>query len=112
MPGPDIRSPDERSADEIRGKQHAELARQLLLWLQDHDLPNVPGTKGTKFEDYVFVAGTYRKLELSPSEFQKFNVQQLSDHELEEQKRIIDLGLLMKYVLMIYNPPNWIELPS
>ncbi|HET6346580.1 MAG TPA: hypothetical protein VFH51_16730, partial [Myxococcota bacterium] len=49
--------------DEKLGEELAELARQFLLWLENNELPGVPGLKGARHDFFKLYAGTYHKLD-------------------------------------------------
>jgi hypothetical protein len=93
------------SEDEKRGKDLAELARLLLLWLQDNELPGIQGLRDTPPGDFELYAGTYHKLprKLLPI---------LWTAEPAELKRFQELRRGITHVVLVDNPHHAVQLPD
>ena len=101
------------SADEKRGKDLAELARLLLLWLQDNELPGITGLKGTPADNFELYAGTYR--ERKRTEKGSFNNRLLPNlwtAEPAELKRFWELNLGISRLVLVDNPNHIVVLPD
>src|SRR5688572_736981 len=101
------------TADDKRGRELAELARQFLLWIRDNELPGVPGLRGAQPDFFQIHAGIYRKLKRSRS--QPFNNKLIPNAwsgEPAEQKRFQEPRLGITHVLLINNPVDLITLPD
>jgi hypothetical protein len=90
------------AADDARAEELAELARQLLRWLRDHDLPGLPGTKGLAPADFSMMAGVYRELAPEAKLLGGPLIQFWDDPEEQRRLRAVKLGA--RHVLLIADP--------
>lgn len=98
-------------ADDKLGRELAELARQLLLWLGHNELPGIQGLRATKIEHYNLFAGTYHQLERSNKRVLDNRIlPNLWVGEPEEMKRFQTLQLGISHVLLVNNPNDFINL--
>ncbi|HZN17943.1 MAG TPA: hypothetical protein VFB84_07100 [Micromonosporaceae bacterium] len=94
--------------DEKLGEELAELARQLLLWLQDNDLPAVPGLRMAMHDDFRLYAGTYHRLDRFGGKL----LPNLWANQPDEQRRMQALRLGISHVLLVGNPNEDVTLPD
>lgn len=95
------------SADEKRAAELAELARQWFLWLREHELPGVPGSKGLTPSDVRMFAGAYRAVPNAGTWIGgRGSLVGLVDFwgDAEEQRRLRAVGAGAKHVLLICDP--------
>src|SRR5205823_7718989 len=101
------------SADEKRGRDLAELARQFLLWLRDNELPGVEGFRYATIDEFNLCAGTYHRIEASSSRALDNRIlPNLWVGEPKELKRLQSLRLGISFVLLVNNPHDVVELPD
>lgn len=99
--------------DEKRGQELAELARLLLLWLEDNELPGIQGLKGTQPTDFELYAGTYHGLKRDGKRFFDNKIlPNLWTTEPAELKRFQELRLGVSYLLLVDNPNHLVQLPD
>jgi hypothetical protein len=106
-------------ADEKLGRELAELARQVLLWLEKNDLPGLAGLKpeqGDKTPRLDLVelyAGVYRRAEwLKAFPFKPKLPPGLARIAPEQQKRLVSLGLGGTHVLLVTHPESVASAPD
>ncbi|GIH08303.1 hypothetical protein Rhe02_63700 [Rhizocola hellebori] len=99
--------------DDKLGEELAELARQLLLWLKNHDLPGIPELAYVPIEDLNLYAGTYHRFDRRL--YNRFDPRLLpkawANHK-DELSRLFGLGMLVKYVLLVENKNDDVTLPD
>jgi hypothetical protein len=94
------------SEDEKRGKDLANLARLLLLWLHDNELPGIHGLSGdTPPDDFELYAGTYHALS-------RKRLPNLWTAEPAELKRFQELRCGITHVVLVDNPHHAVQLPD
>jgi hypothetical protein len=92
-------------ADEKRGRELAELARQLLLWLKANELPKIAGLKGTPPGHFELYAGVYRRAAwLRGAPFERKLPPGLGMGSPDDQKRFAGLGLGGTHLLLVSHP--------
>jgi hypothetical protein len=93
------------SEDDKRGKDLAELARLLFLWLQDNELPGIQGLKGSEPSDFELYAGTYHELPFNfRGTLDKRVLPFLWRTESAELERFGELKLGVSHVVLVDNP--------
>jgi len=101
------------SGDEKRGKELAELARLLLSWLQDNELPGIQGLKDASPSDFELYAGTYHILQRNQQRaLDNRLLPNLWTTEPAELKRFQELRLGVSYLLLVDNPNHIVHLPD
>ncbi|MGW2937489.1 hypothetical protein ACWDA7_38010 [Streptomyces sp. NPDC001156] len=101
------------SKDDKRGKDLAELARLLLLWLQDNELPGTQGLRGTPPGDFELYAGTYHELQRNQKRVLDNRIlPHLWDGEPDEFRRFQQLRLGVSHLLLVDNPNHVVQLPD
>jgi hypothetical protein len=92
-------------ADEKRGRELAELARQLLLWLKTNQLPKIAGLRGTPPGHFELYAGVYRRAAwLRGSPLDRKLPPGLGMGSPDDQKRFAGLGLGGTHLLLVSHP--------
>lgn len=100
-------------ADDDRGRELAELARQFLIWLKDNELPGVPNLRGTPASHFELYAGVYRKAAwLTGSPFERKMPPRLWATDAAEQRRFEELRLGATHVLMLARPIDEVAAPD
>src|SRR5437660_1347095 len=100
-------------ADDKLGRELAELARQVLLWLSHNELPGIPGLRATTIEHYNLFAATYHQLERGSKRVLDNRIlPNLWVGEPEELKRFQTLRLGVSHLLLINNPNEFVDLPD
>ncbi len=96
--------------DERLGGELAELARQFLLWLGNHELPGVPGLRGSTPDHFRLYAGTYHRVDRCG--FDDRVLSYIWRHWPDEVRRLAGLRLGVGHVLLIENPHEDVTLPD
>lgn len=100
-------------ADEDRGRELAELARQFLLWLKTNELPGVPNLRGTPPSHFELHAGIYRKAAwLTGAPLEKKLPPRIWATSVAEQERFAQLRLGATHVLMLNRPIDEVAAPD
>jgi hypothetical protein len=101
------------TGDEKRGRDLAELARLLLLWLQDNELPGIQGLKDSPPSTFEFYAGTYHGLQRNQQRALDNRIlPNMWTSEPAELKRFQELRLGVSHHLLVDNPQHVVQLPD
>jgi len=100
------------SEDEKRGKDLAELARLLFLWLQDNELSGIQGLKEIPPGDFELYAGTYHERKRTRNALDNRLVPNLWTGEPAELKRFQELQLGSSHLVLVDNPNHIVQLPD